>query len=99
MLAASSAWSSLIPMAMPRLLKPRTCSNCAMTAPPPPRGPRANLWPVTDTAMPADLLRHAREARGFMPADEGALLHRTALAHLAAGPALEIGTYCGKSAI
>jgi predicted O-methyltransferase YrrM len=49
--------------------------------------------------MPADLLRHAREARGFMPADEGDLLHRTALAHLAAGPALEIGTYCGKSAI
>jgi len=65
------------------------------------RSPRANLSAVTDIAapMPADLLRQAREARGFMPVDEGDLLHRTALAHLGAGPALEIGTYCGKSAI
>jgi predicted O-methyltransferase YrrM len=50
-------------------------------------------------AVPADLLPHARAAKGFMPEDEGELLHRTALAHLADGPALEIGTYCGKSAI
>ena len=49
--------------------------------------------------MPPDLLTHARAAKGFMPEDEGALLHRTALANLYAGPALEIGTYCGKSAI
>jgi predicted O-methyltransferase YrrM len=49
--------------------------------------------------MPADLLAHARDAKGFMPEDEGHLLHRTALAHLGDGPALEIGTYCGKSAI
>ena len=34
-----------------------------------------------------------------MPEDEGAFLHATALAHLGDGPALEIGTYCGKSAI
>jgi predicted O-methyltransferase YrrM len=34
-----------------------------------------------------------------MPEDEGAFLFATALAHLAAGPALEVGTYCGKSAI
>ena len=34
-----------------------------------------------------------------MPEVEGDLLHRTALAHLGDGPALEIGTYCGKSAI
>ena len=50
-------------------------------------------------AVPADLLPHALAAKGFMPEDEGELLHRTALAHLAGGPALEIGTYCGKSAI
>jgi predicted O-methyltransferase YrrM len=50
-------------------------------------------------AFPADLLPHALAAKGFMPEDEGELLHRTALAHLADGPALEIGTYCGKSAI
>jgi predicted O-methyltransferase YrrM len=49
--------------------------------------------------MPADLLPHALAAKGFMPEDEGAFLHRTALAHLADGPALEIGTYCGKSAV
>ncbi len=35
-----------------------------------------------------------------MPEAEGALLHATAREHLAADrPALEIGTYCGKSAI
>jgi predicted O-methyltransferase YrrM len=49
--------------------------------------------------MPDDLLAHARAAKGFMPEDEGVLLHRTALAHLGDGPALEIGTYCGKSAV
>ena len=49
--------------------------------------------------LPPDLLAHARAAKGFMPEDEGAFLYRTALAHLGDGPALEIGTYCGKSAI
>jgi len=53
----------------------------------------------TSADLPADLLAHARAAKGFMPEDEGAFLYRTALAHLADGPALEIGTYCGKSAI
>jgi predicted O-methyltransferase YrrM len=45
------------------------------------------------------LLEHARAAKGFMPEDEGAFLHATATEHLGDGPALEIGTYCGKSAI
>ncbi len=49
--------------------------------------------------MPAELLVHAQAAKGFMPEDEGAFLHATALAHLGTGPALEVGTYCGKSAI
>ncbi|MCW2857366.1 MAG: class SAM-dependent methyltransferase [Marmoricola sp.] len=49
--------------------------------------------------MNAELLAHAVAAKGFMPADEGDFLHETALAHLGDGPALEIGTYCGKSAI
>ena len=49
--------------------------------------------------IPPDLLAHARAAKGFMPEDEGHLLHRTAVQHLTEGPALEIGTYCGKSAI
>jgi predicted O-methyltransferase YrrM len=49
--------------------------------------------------MPVDLLAHARTAKGFMPEDEGELLHRWARARLPHGPALEVGTYCGKSAI
>jgi len=49
--------------------------------------------------MPDDLLAHALAAKGFMPPDEGALLHRVARERLPHGPALEVGTYCGKSAI
>ena len=49
--------------------------------------------------MPADLLEHARAAKGFMPEDEGLLLHRHARERLPHGPVLEVGTYCGKSAI
>jgi predicted O-methyltransferase YrrM len=49
--------------------------------------------------MPADLLAHALSAKGFMPADEGLLLHRLARERLPLGPVLEVGTYCGKSAI
>src|SRR4029077_10157957 len=49
--------------------------------------------------MPDDLLPHALGAKGFMPEDEGAFLHRVARARLPYGPALEVGSYCGKSAI
>ncbi|GAB4000534.1 class I SAM-dependent methyltransferase [Nocardioides marmoraquaticus] len=49
--------------------------------------------------MDAELLEVARAAKGFMPDDEGALLHETGLAHLGDGPGLEVGTYCGKSAV
>ncbi len=49
--------------------------------------------------MPADLLDHATAAKGFMPPDEGALLFRTAVESAGSGPLLEVGTYCGKSAI
>lgn len=52
-----------------------------------------------DAAMPADLLAHARAAKGFMPEEEGLLLYRVARERLPLGPALEVGTYCGKSAI
>ncbi|GAB2860456.1 class I SAM-dependent methyltransferase [Nocardioides pacificus] len=50
-------------------------------------------------ALPADLLPHALGAKGFMPEDEGLLLHRLARRQLPLGPVLEVGTYCGKSAI
>jgi predicted O-methyltransferase YrrM len=49
--------------------------------------------------MPADLLTHALAAKGFMPEDEGDLLFRHAAERASAGPLLEVGTYCGKSAI
>ncbi|GAA1960100.1 class I SAM-dependent methyltransferase [Nocardioides panacihumi] len=49
--------------------------------------------------MPADLLSHAVAATGFMPPDEGELLYRYAVQQLPDGPALEVGTYCGKSAV
>src|SRR3954464_228802 len=51
------------------------------------------------TAMPADLLSHALAAKGFMPPDEGELLFRYAVRQLPHGPALEVGSYCGKSAV
>jgi predicted O-methyltransferase YrrM len=49
--------------------------------------------------MPADLLPHALAAKGFMPEEEGAFLHRVARGRLPFGPVLEVGSYCGKSAI
>ena len=47
----------------------------------------------------AELLQHALDAKGFMPPDEGLFLYERALERLPHGPALEVGTYCGKSAI
>jgi MMP 1-O-methyltransferase len=47
----------------------------------------------------AELLRHARDAIGFMPDDEGLALHDAGRTAAATGPLLEVGTYCGKSAV
>ncbi|HET9729816.1 MAG TPA: class I SAM-dependent methyltransferase [Acidimicrobiia bacterium] len=44
------------------------------------------------------LLSVARAAKGFMPDDEGLALYGAACA-ATPGPLLEIGTYCGKSAV
>lgn len=49
--------------------------------------------------MSDDWLSHALAAKGFMPEDEGMLLHRRALERLPHGPALEVGSYCGKSGV
>jgi predicted O-methyltransferase YrrM len=49
--------------------------------------------------MPADLLRVAEAAKGFMPTDEGLALFTAAAGAFALGPVLEIGTYCGKSTV
>lgn len=47
------------------------------------------------------LAAHARAVRGFMPDDEGLALYRAGRRAAASGlgPLLEIGTYCGKSAV
>ncbi len=37
--------------------------------------------------------------KGFMAAEEGAALYQAALSVAGLGPCLEIGTYCGKSAV
>jgi predicted O-methyltransferase YrrM len=47
----------------------------------------------------AHLFAAARAAEGFMPDEEGLALHAAGLEAAARGPLLEIGTYCGKSAI
>jgi len=47
--------------------------------------------------MPADAQAFAEAARGFMPPDEGVALWQAAL-DAPAGPMLEVGSYCGKSA-
>ena len=50
--------------------------------------------------MDADQLARAEAARGFMPPDEGYALYEAALAVPDGGsPMLEIGSYCGKSAV
>jgi MMP 1-O-methyltransferase len=54
---------------------------------------------VIDLEMPSGLRAAAEAAKGFMPTAEGQALYETALAYGARGPILEVGTYCGKSAI
>lgn len=49
--------------------------------------------------MKPDLRAAARVAIGFMPEEEGLALYEWARRAPAAGPLLEIGSYCGKSAI
>jgi MMP 1-O-methyltransferase len=49
--------------------------------------------------MDPRLVKAAEAAIGFMPETEGLALHRAALAAARWGPLLEVGSYCGKSAI
>ncbi|WP_046469967.1 class I SAM-dependent methyltransferase [Allosalinactinospora lopnorensis] len=55
--------------------------------------------PTPPTTMPAEPLRAAEAAKGFMPTDEGFALYEAALGYAGLGPILEIGTYCGKSTV
>lgn len=49
--------------------------------------------------MEPALIEYAQAARGFMPPDEGLALHDAALSVSVDGPMLEVGSYCGKSAV
>jgi len=53
---------------------------------------------VPPVAMPPAQRALAEAARGFMPVDEGLALYASAL-QAPAGPWLEVGSYCGKSAL
>ena len=49
--------------------------------------------------MDRRLLEIASSAKGFMPDDEGLALRAAGIDGARVGPLLEIGTYCGKSAV
>jgi predicted O-methyltransferase YrrM len=49
--------------------------------------------------MDPELQKRAEAARGFMPPDEGLALFEAARSVTVDGPFLEVGSYCGKSAI
>jgi MMP 1-O-methyltransferase len=49
--------------------------------------------------MDARLLEVARTAKGFMPDDEGLALNAAGRDASSVGPLLEVGSYCGKSAV
>lgn len=55
---------------------------------------RADLTGQTD-----HLFLLAEQVAGFMPADEGHALYDAAMRYLDGGVGVEIGTYCGKSAV
>ena len=59
-------------------------------------------YPIRSAGLAAmdDRLRRAAElARGFMPPDEGLALYEAAASLDVDGPLLEVGSYCGKSAV
>lgn len=47
----------------------------------------------------AELLKLAASVKGFMPDEEGRKLFEIALEAAAKGPCLEVGSFCGKSAV
>ena len=53
-----------------------------------------------EVALPPELVEVATATKGFLPDDEADALRAVVAAHLRpGGVAVEIGTYCGKSAI
>jgi hypothetical protein len=54
---------------------------------------------VSAPTIEESMLVVARAVKGFMPEEEGLALHEAGLAGGRCGPLLEIGSYCGKSAV
>lgn len=55
---------------------------------------------TASNVLPEHLQAIADDVRGFLPVDEAAALHAAATEHLrSGGVAVEIGSYCGKSAV
>ena len=59
----------------------------------------AGLTPYSGWVLSPDLVDLIAATKGFMPVDEGMALHDLARGRLPHGPVLEIGSYCGKSAV
>lgn len=59
----------------------------------------ADLSPDLSADPPGHLLAAALAAKGFMPGDEGRFLYARAVEAGPHGPLLEVGSYCGKSAV
>jgi predicted O-methyltransferase YrrM len=59
------------------------------------RVPPTRRWPPVFVG----LVEIARRTKGFSPEDEGDLLLSTALDALRHGPGLEVGTWCGRTAV
>src|SRR5581483_10235371 len=59
---------------------------------------RASSRP-SNSSLDRELQAIAEAAKGFMPPDEGLALYDAGLRAAGTGPLLEIGSYCGKSAV
>lgn len=103
--ASTPAGTTTIPAATPAVPSADAPDGASGDVPDVPGGLSAPSGEAPSGApeMPADLLRIARAVRGFMPDDEGRALYETAFAYGtrfgADVPLLEIGSYCGKSAV
>lgn len=64
-----------------------------------PRADACHHWAKIARMREARLRELAAVTAGFLEHEEGMALHHAALAAAAAGPLLEIGSYCGRSAL
>lgn len=64
-----------------------------------PRSDQVELGDAHQPSIPDTHRQVAQAARGFMPTAEGEALFRAAMAVRVDGPFVEIGSYCGKSAV